>query len=142
MLDALTAPYLFVRDLLRYLRWQILLWGGVLTAVHGIAPLFFLDRPTARLMLGGFVVAVLVMSAMHLRSGITRLMGLAHLAWLPGMAAIVTELARGSAHGAYRSWLGLAALVGTICLAIDTSDVVRYLRGDRAAFAPPPGDVA
>lgn len=106
-------------------------------AVHFVAPLFFLEHMTARWMAAAFVLGGMIMGWMHMKMGITRLMGLGHAPWLVPMALIFADLWSGTFSGGYHNWLIAAAIIGTACLLIDVIDVMRYLRGDRTQFAPP-----
>ncbi len=123
-------PIGFLRGLWGQPPW-VRVWVGWLVLVHGVMPLAFLGRTGGKLMLGGFVVGVVLMALLHARFGFTRILGLAHLAWIPGLVVIARDV-WAFPYGGFAWWAGLALPTGALCLGIDTVDVVRWVRGDRA----------
>lgn len=111
-------------------RTVVRLWMGVLLVVHGLGPLAFLGRQGGKAMLAGFVAGVLVMMLLHARSGFTRLLGLAHVAWVPALWIISREV-QAFPYGAFFLWGNIALWTGGITLLLDGRDLLLYLRGDR-----------
>lgn len=111
------------------------LWVGLLVAANLVAPLYFLAHTEARVVLGTFVVAALLMTLLTALAGFTRLLGLAHFVWFPLLWYLATRLPAHPASEPLGLWLRAVLLVDAVSLAIDVTDVIRYLRGERAEQA-------
>lgn len=109
-------------------------WIVVLTLVHGLGPLLFLGRTGAKAMLAGFLAGVVVMMLMHVRQGFTRVLGLAHLTWVPALWIISHEISAFT-YGLYPKWGMVAMWTGGITLLLDGRDLWLWLRGDREPTA-------
>ncbi|USG62564.1 hypothetical protein NBZ79_06195 [Sneathiella marina] len=131
------TSWYFVRDLFLHTPLWVRLWVLVLMAVMFFAPLFFLQHSTAKWMVAAFLLGGMIMGWMHMKMGITKAMGVAHIPWLLPMALIYADLFSGSSAGNYFTWLIAACAIGTICLIIDALDIISFLRGNRAQSAPP-----
>ena len=133
---SLSTIYL-ARDMYIHYPTSIRLWLLTMIISQFVAPLFFLEHTAALWMSAAFFLGGSIMGLMHMNMGITKAMGIAHIVWLPGMALIYRDLLSGGYSGPYFVWLVTAAVLGTICLLIDTLDVIAYLRGNRVQTAPP-----
>ncbi|MBL4908252.1 MAG: hypothetical protein JKX94_12425 [Sneathiella sp.] len=137
LIKSLTTFYL-MRDMVRYLPVWVQLWMGVMMAVLFVAPLFFLDHAAAQWMSASFMLGGLIMGFLHMKIGITKLMGIAHLPWLYPLFLIFQDLSLPMISQNYTIWLVAAAGVSVLCLVIDAIDVIRYLTGNnRQQLAPP-----
>ncbi|MCH8882475.1 MAG: hypothetical protein IIA41_03135 [SAR324 cluster bacterium] len=109
-----------------------LAWVGLLMAVNMVAPLFFLATPEAQLTLLAFALGALSQMAIYGKLGWVRLLGVGHLPWVPLVIWLLFRLSSGEAAGAFALWLWALIVLNGISLVIDTVEVVRFLRGDRA----------
>jgi hypothetical protein len=64
-------------------------------------------------------------------TGFSRLLGLAHVVWVPLLYYLVTRTAEIPAGDAYGTWLRLVIAGDAISLLIDAIDVGRYVAGQR-----------
>lgn len=103
--------------------------------LNGIIPLFFLRQSVARWVLASFLIGVLLMSWLTKQFDFTRILGVAHIAWIPGY--VMTWLAVGQypAGSAISIWLWVLLVINSITLLFDIWDVIRWLRGERAVHA-------
>ena len=108
------------------------LWLVLLMIANGIAPLFFLGRIEADVTLIIFLASAALMIVLTKASGFTRLLGAGHFLWFILLAYLFTRLDAIPAADTYGLWLRAVMLINAISLVIDVTDVVRYLRGDRA----------
>ena len=104
-----------------------------LVVLNGIIPLFFLRQPVARWVLGSFVVGVLLMTWLTQRFDFSRILGLAHIAWIPGYLMTWQTVGQYPAGSAIGLWVLL--VINTITLLFDAWDVIRWVRGERAVHA-------
>jgi hypothetical protein len=110
----------------------IRLWLVILVGLNMIVPLFFLDRPEARITVVTMIVAASLMVILTRAFGFTRVLGAAHVVWLGLIPYLWMRLAGVPAQGLYGYWLRAVMVANTISLVFDIADVVRYARGDRA----------
>ena len=120
---ALSVLY-FLRDIFTFAPLYVRYWLLMLMIGLFIAPMFFIDQVTAQLMMGGFVIGGMILGWMHMKMGITRLMGLAHVVWAVPMYFIYADLLSGAFTGDYQLWLGTAAFLSTLSVIIDVVDVL------------------
>ncbi len=123
------------RDFMRGLRKMPLyaqLWVALLVIANGIVPLFFLGRIEADVTLIVFLANAAVMMVLTKEYGFTRILGAGHFPWFLLLVYLVTRLDAIPAADAYGLWLRAVMLINAISLIIDVTDVVRYVRGDRA----------
>lgn len=110
--------------------WRI--WLMLLMAVNMIVPVFFLDRIEARVVLITMIVSATLMMAMTGKFGFTRILGLGHVLWIPLLLYLWTTLGEHPADEPFGLWIRLVMVLNSLSLVIDTVDVMRYIRGDRA----------
>lgn len=119
---------------LRRMAWPWRLWVGLLAFLNLIAPLAFLDRPDAHWTLAAIAAAGVCMVALARLQGFTRLLGLGHIWWVPLIWYLIDRGAL-SDPGLNRDWFVLwrdaVVAANALSLMIDTTDVVRFLAGDR-----------
>ncbi len=109
--------------------WRIWLIG--LVALNALAPIFFLPRVEAVATLGAMLLSMGLMTLLTHWSGFSRLLGLGHIAWIPLVIFLWTQLGSAPAGGAFGLWIRAVIVLDTVSLVIDASDVVRWLTGDR-----------
>jgi hypothetical protein len=120
----------FNRGMLKMpLHWQ--LWNMLLVTANLVAPLFFLDRFEAQVVLGTLMASVMLMTFLTGRFGFTRILGLGHILWIPMLAFLFSRLGDIPAGDAFGIWIRTLFVLNGISLVIDTTDVVRYIAGER-----------
>lgn len=139
MKTILSLTTLFVmRDMLRFFPNWVRIWLVIMMSVLFVAPMFFLEHIAAQSMAVMFMLGGMIMGWMHLKMGITKLMGIAHLPWLIPLFLIFRDLSLGVGSQSYQTWLATAAVLAIICLLIDISDVIQYASGkNRVQLVPP-----
>ncbi len=139
MKTILSMTSLFVmRDMFRYMPVWVRIWLVVMMSALFVAPMFFLQHAAAQWMAGTFMLGGVIMGLMHMKMGITKLMGLAHIPWLIPVFLIFRDLSLPVAGQSYQVWLLVAATLSVVCLLIDVADVTQYLSGkNREQIAPP-----
>ena len=111
------------------LHWR--LWMMLLVAANAVAPLFFLKHVEARVVLLTFLASISLMTFLTARFGFTRILGLAHIFWVPMLGFLFTRLADIPASDAVGIWVRTLFIVDGISLVIDTADAIRFISGDR-----------
>ena len=110
---------------------QVRLWLMLLLAANLAAPLFFLHRTEAQVVLLAFVASFGVMTLLTGLTGFTHLLGMGHVFWIPMIIWFWTRLDQIPSDDAFGVWIRVLIAVNMISLLIDAVDVVRYLAGDR-----------
>ncbi len=116
------------------LHWQ--LWLLILVGANLVAPFFFLEHVEAQLTIGALLISMMLMTALTARFGFSRILGLGHVAWLPLLGFLASRATEVPATDAFGLWLRTVIVLDAISLVLDTVDVVRFLRGDRAETVP------
>ena len=78
------------------------------------------------------VVAIVVQVGIYGRIGFTRILGVSHVLWLPMFVWIAVRSGQVVYDPALATWLVLVVSTNVACLIVDTLDVLRFLRGERA----------
>ena len=107
------------------------MWLLLLVAANGVAPLFFLDRVEAQVVLAAMVIGAMLMSLLTARFGFTRILGLGHILWIPLVGWLAFRLGQIPADDAFGMWIRGVMLLNTVSLVIDGVDVFRYAAGER-----------
>ena len=127
-----------MRDMFRYLPIWVRVWLVVMMSALFVAPMFFLEHAAAQWMAATFMLGGMIMSWMHMKMGMTKLMGIGHVPWLIPLFLIFRDLSMSVGSGSYQIWLATAAVLAVICLVIDVVDVTQYVSGkNREQIAPP-----
>jgi len=106
----------------------------LLALVNMVGGLYFIGTWEGRWTLICLLGSFLVMTYIFSRHGFVRLLGLGHLIfWPPLLAYFLWVFQLGAPIGLFRIWLLAVFLLNGLSLLIDFLDVIRYLRGDRAA---------
>ncbi len=120
----------FNKGVLR-MSWSVKIWLLVLVAANAVAPLFFLQRVEAQMVLGAMFIGVTLMSLLTARFGFTRILGLGHILWIPLVGWLAFRLGQFSADDAFGMWIRVVIVVNALSLVLDGVDVFRYAAGDR-----------
>lgn len=109
--------------------WQ--LWVAALFATN-MGAVVFLPRLEAWIVLGGLCLGALFQNLIFARLGFVRLLGLGHVHWFVMLGWLLSRLDLISGEPWFYRWVVAVTLFCGISLVIDTIDVLRYLRGERA----------
>ncbi|MDP1569347.1 MAG: hypothetical protein Q8L86_05030 [Vicinamibacterales bacterium] len=104
-------------------------WVALLFVVN-MAAVAFLPRLEAWVVLGGLGLGALLQVAIFARLGFVRLLGLGHVPWVAIVPWLWLRLDL-AAEPALSRWMVAVVVLCGVSLAIDTVDVIRYLRGER-----------
>ena len=107
------------------------IWLLALIGVNFLAPLFYIKRFEAQVVLAAFVASFALMVALTAYSGFSRLLGLGHILWLPLLYFLWTRLDMNPADGFFGLWMRSLMVLNTVSLVIDALEAGRYLGGDR-----------
>ena len=110
---------------------RVRLWMLLLLAANLAAPLFFLHRTEAQVVLLALVASMVGMTLLTGLTGFTRLLGMGHVFWSPMTIWLWTRLDQVPSDDAFGVWIRVLIAVNTLSLLIDAVDTVRYLAGDR-----------
>lgn len=130
-LFSLMSP--FKRGLLMQ-RAPVLAWVSLLAGANMLA-VFFLARIEGKVVLGALAIGAVIMELLAARTGFTRLLGVGHVLWFPMLVWLWGRLPQAPVAEPFGIWLRAVMLLNAISLVIDTSDVVRYVRGERGQLA-------
>ena len=110
--------------------WQM--WLGILIAANILVPLFYLHTLEGKVILASIIVGMMIMTAIFKAKGFVRLLGIGHIAWLPLVPWLWTRLDDAPAESIFGYWLMAVMVLNSLSLIIDTVDLIRYIRGERA----------
>jgi hypothetical protein len=116
-----------------YLRFRPIprLWCVWLVAVNA-ACLLFITHIEAQTVLAVTVIAVIVQTLIYQRIGFTRILGTAHMMWVPMFAWFATRHETIASEPALANWILLLFVTNLISMVVDATDAVRFIRGERA----------
>ena len=110
----------------------VIVWMGVLAIANGIAPVFFLGRSEAWVVLVVFLVSAGMMMTVAEVIGFTRLIGgVGHILWFPLLLLLWTRMGGYPAAEPYGAWIRVVMLLDAVSLLMDGVDFARYLKGER-----------
>ena len=107
------------------------IWALWLVATNAAA-VVFIDRPEALVTLAIVGLAVFVQALIYQKLGFVRVLGIAHLMWIPMLLWFMTRLESAFASDPSFGWW-LVSLISTnfISLLVDGMDVTRFLKGKK-----------
>ena len=120
----------FNKGILR-MSWPVKIWLLLLVAANAVAPLFFLQRVEAQVVLAAMMIGATLMSLLTARFGFTRILGLGHILWIPLLGWLAFRLGQIPADDAFGLWIRGVIVVNALSLVIDGVDVFRYAAGER-----------
>lgn len=121
----------FMRGLLASPHW-VKLWLGILMAANMVVPLVYFDHLEAHIVLITFLASFVLLVALTSKFGFTRILGLGHIIWIPLVLFLLGRLDLHPANQPYGLWIRSVIILNSISLIIDVTDLVRYIRGERA----------
>ena len=107
-------------------------WLMLLMSVNLLAPIIYIQRSEARIVLLTFLASFLLMVLITGASGFTRLLGLGHVLWVPLLFFLFSRLDSISVGGSYSAWMRSVIALNSISLVLDLVDVVKFARGERS----------
>jgi hypothetical protein len=107
------------------------IWCVWLVLVN-VGCVLFITHLEAQVVLGVTVIAVIAQTIIYSRIAFTRVLGIAHVLWLPMFAWMALRLDAIAAYPAMQTWLVVLLATNMVSLIIDTSDVLRFIKGQRA----------
>lgn len=107
------------------------IWNVWLVGVN-LACLYFIGHLEAQVVFLITLVAVTAQALIYQRIGFVRLLGVAHITWIPMFAWMSTRLDLIAEYPDLQSWLLVLVATNLISLTIDSIDVFRFVRGERA----------
>ena len=122
--EIMTNPLLFFVELSRQPKW-VVIWVAMLLAVN-IASLLFWDEYVAKIIFATFLISATAMMLMFSMVGYQRVLGLAHILWIPLLYFVIREIPL--AEGSYQAYLVLLAACNSISLVFDVRDVWLHFR--------------
>ncbi len=111
-------------------------WVLLLISVNIVTPLFFLGHVEAQAVLAAGALGMVFMTALTDRFGFSRIIGLGHIAWVPLLGFLWSQLPDIPATDALGIWLRAVIVLDATSLVFDAVDAVRFARGDRAETVP------
>ena len=109
-------------------------WIMLLVMANMVLPLLFIGTTEGKVVLGAFVLAIILQTAIFATKGFVRLLGIGHIAWVPMVYWLWTRLDLAPVGSLFRYWLLATIVLVSLALLIDATDVIRYLRGERKPY--------
>ena len=107
-------------------------WVLLLISVNIVAPFFFIEHVEAQAVLAASMLGMVLMTALTGRFGFSRIIGVGHVAWVPLLGFVWSQLAEIPASDAFGIWLRAVIVFDATSLGLDAVDAVRFARGDRS----------
>ncbi len=107
-------------------------WVLLLIGANILAPLYFLERMEAQVVLAAGMLGMGLMTALTARFGFSRIIGMGHIAWVPLLGFLWSQLPDVPATDSFGLWLRAVIVLDATSLVIDAIDATRFFRGDRA----------
>ncbi len=111
-------------------------WVLLMISVNIVTPFFFLEHVEAQAVLAVGALGIVLMTALTARFGFSRIIGLGHIAWVPLLGFLWSQLPDIPATDAFGIWLRAVIVLDATSLVLDAVDAVRFARGDRAETVP------
>ncbi|MFK7846844.1 MAG: hypothetical protein AB8G77_16205 [Rhodothermales bacterium] len=106
-------------------------WLALLVTLNAFIPLYFLPRIEAIATIIVFMIGFILMILLTHFYGFTRILGLGHILWIPLVIYLLFQINSNDLLAPFNLWIFAVILCNGISLVIDTSDVVRYVNGDK-----------
>ena len=108
-----------------------LLWLGLLMAANMAGPILFFKSLEAWMVILAAMAGAAIQIAIFGSKGFVRLLGIGHLPWVPLIFWLWSRLDQIPGDGIFKYWILSVIVIDTLSLIIDTTDVIRYISGDR-----------
>jgi len=120
----------FFRTMLKFPK-PLLFWLALLMTVNMVGPIVFIKSLEGRMVILAAMAGAAIQIAIFGSKGFVRLLGIGHLPWIPLIFWLWSRLDQFPQDGIFRYWILSVIVIDTLSLIIDTTDVVRYISGDR-----------
>ncbi|MEZ5832483.1 MAG: hypothetical protein R3D05_15025 [Dongiaceae bacterium] len=107
------------------------LWCAWLVGVN-LACLLFIAHIEAQVVLAVTLIAVVGQTLIYGRNGFTRILGTTHILWVPMFSWMATRIGTIMDEPRFAGWLAVLFATNLISMIVDTTDAIRFLRGERA----------
>ena len=128
----------FVTDVLKifgivFLRFRPIprIWNIWLVGVN-LTCLYFIGHLEAQVVLATTYISVVIQALIYCRIGFTRVLGAAHLLWLPMFAWLGARADNIAQHPNLETWIIILAITNAMSFVVDITDVTRFIKGERA----------
>ncbi len=111
-------------------------WVLLLIGVNIVTPFFFVEHVEARAVLAAGALGMVLMTALTARFGFSRIIGVGHVAWVPLLGFLWSQLPDVPPTDAFGIWLRAVIVFDATSLVFDSVDAVRFALGDRAETVP------
>ncbi len=115
-----------------------IIWAFFILAINGLGPLFFVDESVAIVILVSTVMSAAVGFILVSVQGFTKLVGLMHAPWVPALVLQLMVFLNESPEGDFAIWLLASIFTIAVSLAIDTVDVILFLKGNKTDLLDSP----
>ena len=106
-------------------------WNVWLVGVNLLC-LYFIVHIEAQVVLATTLASVVAQAMIYQRFGFVRLLGIGHLLWIPMFAWLAMRADSIAAHPDLHNWLLVLAATNAMSFVIDSADVFRFAKGERA----------
>ncbi len=120
----------FFRTMLKFPS-HLLVWLVLLMTANMAGPVVFIKSPEGQIVLLAAMAGAAIQIAIFGSKGFVRLLGIGHLPWVPLVLWLWFRLDQVSVDGIFRYWILSVIVLNTLSLIIDTTDVIKYISGDR-----------
>ncbi len=107
-------------------------WISLLLAANMVGSLLFINTLEGQVVLAALVAGALAQTALFAAKGFVRLLGIGHVFWVPLIPWLWSRLDELPPSGLFGYWVAAVMILNSLSLLVDVSDVVRYMRGERA----------
>ncbi len=107
------------------------IWNVWLVGVNLLC-FYFIGHIEGQVVLAITLASVVVQAVIYGRIGFTRVLGVAHVMWLPMFAWMATRTSDIAAHFDLQTWVVVLAITNAVSFAVDMTDVARFAKGERA----------
>ncbi|WP_170425270.1 hypothetical protein [Ruegeria arenilitoris] len=108
-------------------------WCVWLVAVNA-ACLYFITHIEGQVVLAVTGLAVALQTLIYQRKGFVRILGSAHIMWIPMFAWMAARMDTISLDPQLSTWLLLLLATNLVSFIVDVIDTVRYVSGERAPY--------
>ena len=108
-----------------------LFWLALLMTANMIGPIVFIKSLEGRMVILAAMAGAAAQVAIFGSKGFVRLLGVGHLPWVPLIFWLWFRLDQVPGDSIFRYWILSVIVLDTLSLIIDTTEVVRYISGDR-----------
>ena len=110
------------------------IWLGLLMMINMAVPIFFISTPEGIVTIAAAMAGMITMTIIFQTKGFVRLMGLGHIYWVPLVIWFWMRLDLASSDSPFYYWMWSIIVLNSIAIVIDASDIVRYIKGERAPY--------